>query len=218
MKTVVTKAEYAALKGRGPSAVSNWIAEGKITPTALVGEGVRARIWVEQADRDLALRLDPSQQAAQAQPVMPATVPLAPSEQPANLPLELPQQSHPFHSGAGGQNTDDADLRRKRKADADRAEHDAEAARRKNALDEGRWIDAAEAAREWGRELARIRTETETFLFTTLARSLGDRFGLDWKAVAVLMRDQYRAHCQGVVDEALSHVERRETELAQAAE
>src|SRR4051812_39722045 len=98
MKTIVTKAEYAALKERGASAVSNWIAEGKITRAALVGEGVRARIWVEQADADLLLRLDPSQQTAQPQPVAPSAAPLVP-EQPANLQVE-PQL--PYRSGAGG--------------------------------------------------------------------------------------------------------------------
>lgn len=214
MKTIVSKAEYAALKERGASAVSNWIAEGKITRAALVGEGVRARIWVEQADADLLLRLDPSQQAAQPQPVAPSAAPLVP-EQAANLQVE-PQL--PYRSGAGGQNADDEYLRRKRKADAERAEHDTEAARRKNSLDEGRWIDAADAAREWGRELSRIRTETETFLFTALARHLADRHGLDWKTLAVEMRDLYRAHCQGIATGAGVDAEAREMELAQAAE
>ena len=69
MKTLVTKAQYAALKGRRASSVSNWIRWGKISKRALVGDGVRARIWVEQADRDLLLTLDPSQQAAQARPI-----------------------------------------------------------------------------------------------------------------------------------------------------
>ena len=79
MKTIVTKAQYAALKGRKPSNVSNWIREGKITHLALVGSGVRAQIWVEQADHDLLCTLDPSQQAAQARPFAPTTTRLAPA-------------------------------------------------------------------------------------------------------------------------------------------
>ena len=40
MKTIVTKAEYAALKAREPGSVSNWIRGGKISARALVGTGV----------------------------------------------------------------------------------------------------------------------------------------------------------------------------------
>ena len=41
MKTIVTKAQYAALKARQPGSVSNWIRDGKISARALVGTGVR---------------------------------------------------------------------------------------------------------------------------------------------------------------------------------
>ena len=69
VKTIVTKAEYAALKAREPGSVSNWIRGGKISARALVGTGVRARIWVEQAGYDLLLNLDPAQQDAQTHPI-----------------------------------------------------------------------------------------------------------------------------------------------------
>lgn len=65
LETIVTKTEYARMRGRDASRVSRWIAEGKITPAALVGEGIRARIWVEQADADLDRNLDLGQQLAQ---------------------------------------------------------------------------------------------------------------------------------------------------------
>ena len=42
---------------------------GKISARALVGTGVRARIWVEQADLDLLLNLEPAQQDAQTHPI-----------------------------------------------------------------------------------------------------------------------------------------------------
>jgi hypothetical protein len=51
LRTIVTQAEYAKLKNREPSSVSKWIAEGKISKAALIGEGVRAQIWVEQAEK-----------------------------------------------------------------------------------------------------------------------------------------------------------------------
>lgn len=204
MKTIVTKADYAALKKRTPSAISNWIADGKITKAALVGDGVRAKVWVEQADADLLRSLDPAQQSAQIAPVA-ASSP---------LPLEQGLSPGPLTSPRAAASSDDEDLRRRRKADADRAEHEAEAARRKLAVEEGRWVDAAEAAKVWGRELSTLLSKTETFLFTHLPRDLADRYpGLDWKQVAVVIRQLYRKHRAEVSDEAGARREKRQQEL-----
>src|SRR5690349_10667216 len=74
VKTVMSKSEFARLKRRGASAVSNWIAAGKISEAALIGKGNSAKIWVEQAEADLAASLDPSQQAIQMAPIL-STVP-----------------------------------------------------------------------------------------------------------------------------------------------
>lgn len=196
MRTIVTKAEFAARKSRLPSAISNWIASGKISRAALIGEGVRARIWVEQAERDLELGLDPAQDAAQPVPALGA----------APVALQTPR--------AGAGQADDEDIRRRRKADADKAEHDAEGARRKLALDEGRWIDAAEAARVWGRELAKLTADTETFLFTTLAREIAQKHGLDWKALAVDIRDLFHRHRSSASEDAAKRREAVEMESA----
>lgn len=191
MKTIVTKQEFAQRKGRAPSAISNWIAAGKISKLALVGDGVRARIWVEQAEADLAMSLDPSQQAAQD---VPATLPTTagPTLQPRSTTI------------------DDEDLRRRRKADADRAEHEAEQARRRLAIDEGRYIVAEDAARAWGRELARLMSDTETFLFSSLARSVADRHGIDFKQLAVFMREEFRKFRAETSDEARQRREQLE--------
>ena len=62
MRTIMSKSRYAKSKGRSLSALSHWIATGKISRAALLGEGVRARIWVEQADANLERNLDPNQQ------------------------------------------------------------------------------------------------------------------------------------------------------------
>lgn len=210
MKTVITKGRYAALKGRAPSCVSNWITDGKISAAALVGEGQRARIWVEQADADLARNLDPSQQSYQAHPVSGS----APSPPPSDAPLPLvvaPARQR------GGSNEDDDDLRRRRKADADKAEHDAEAARRKLAIDEGRWLDAADARREWSKELSALVSATETFLFTTAARHLAEEYGLDWKELATKLRALYRQHRGQIASEAASRRQVMEA-MAEAAE
>lgn len=64
MRISMTKAQFAKAKGRSRGCISNWIATGKITKAALVGEGVRARVLVEQAERDLIANLDPVQQMA----------------------------------------------------------------------------------------------------------------------------------------------------------
>jgi hypothetical protein len=79
VRTIITKGEYARLKERSPAAVSIWIRDGKISRDALIGEGNAAKIWVEQADADLARSLDPAQQAAQAHPVglVPVPAPIA---------------------------------------------------------------------------------------------------------------------------------------------
>lgn len=210
MKTVVTKGEYARLKGRQPSAVSNWIADGRISAAALIGEGNRARIWVEQADADLARNLDPAQQAAQAVPIAPRL---------ADAPQPAPEQSNVFELRPSARAVqaamDDEDVRRRRRADADKAEHDAEAARRRNAVDEGRWMDTAAAQREWARELARIISDIETFLASTLARDLAEKHGLDWKELSVELRRAFRSHRSVAADGAGR--EREEAEQAAVA-
>jgi hypothetical protein len=174
VKTIETKQEFAARKNRKPSAISNWIAAGKISRTALVGEGVRARIWVEQAERDLMVSLDPGQQSAQPVPVT------------ASLPSDTIFRPAPA--------AEDEDLKRRRKADADRAEHEAESAKRKLLVDSGRYVVAADAAAAWGRESAKMVSDVETFMSTTLAREIAENHGLDWRAVSVEMRESFRKH------------------------
>jgi hypothetical protein len=75
----------------------------------------------------------------------------------------------------------------------------------------GKLINAAAAAKEWGRALSKIIADTETFVCTTLARDIAERFGLDWKAVSVASREAYRQHRAAAAEEA-------QTELAQLAE
>lgn len=191
-RTVESKGDYARRHGRAPSSVSNWIAEGKISPEALIGTGVRARIWVERADADLARSLDPGQQAAQAHPIEGAIM----------TPPAPPRASLAATTTPVGEDLADDFVRRRRKADADRAEHEAEMARRKLAVDDGRWIDAAAAQRAWSAELAKLLAGVDTFLGNRLAHAIADRFGLDWKELAVLLRQEFRRHRDGVADEA----------------
>jgi len=56
MSEILSKGAYAIRLGKMPSAVSNWIARGKLTGAALTADG---RIVVEEADRQLGLSVDP---------------------------------------------------------------------------------------------------------------------------------------------------------------
>ncbi|MFG1262350.1 hypothetical protein [Xanthobacter aminoxidans] len=178
MKTIITKGEFAKLKGRAPSAISNWIADGRITAAALVGSGVRARIWVEQAERDLARNLDPSQQIAQDRPVsMAAPAGSVAPEAPA-APLPAPAE--------------DEDLRRRRRADAESAEHQAELLRMKREREAGRWVEAADAQKRFSAELVKFVTEVETWAAQKLARTLAEKHGLDWRTLSADVRASWR--------------------------
>jgi hypothetical protein len=195
MRTVVSKGEYARMRARSSQAVSNWIARGKISAAALIGEGNAAKIWVEQADADLARTLDPAQQAAQEHPVAGALA--APVPAPAAMPAPLLAPT--------GAPLDD-DLARRRRAEADLAELQAEHTRRKMAQDEGRWIEAAAAAKEWGRALTNIIGETETFIGSTLARETAEQFGLDFKTLSVAFRKSYHKHRAAAAQSALDEL------------
>lgn len=195
IRTLVTKGQYAQLKGRSPAAVSHWIDDGKISVAALIGVGQRAKIWVEQADRDLAASLDSEQQDRQAAPVLPPSV--APAS--ASMPI----------------GTDD--ISRRRKADADAAELVAEERRRKLAADSGKWIEAELAKKVWAQELTRIVSDMEIFVTSTLATEIAGQFALDGKQVAVAMREHFRSYREGVADTAAAAIEEGGAALAAAA-
>src|SRR5690606_9605999 len=58
---VVSKGEFARMVQVSPGRVSQWIAEGKIGPDALQGEGRLAKIIVDRAMAQVRLRRDPGQ-------------------------------------------------------------------------------------------------------------------------------------------------------------
>lgn len=193
-KTLVTKGEYARRKKRSPAALSKWIKLGRISQAALVGEGNSAKIWVEQAEADLTASLDPSQQLMQLAPILPPEPTAAEPPQPRQISER------------------ELDLARRARADADKAEHDAEAARRKNEIEAGRWVNAEEAQRTFARELAKVIADTEMY-FQTLARELADRHGLEWKTLVVEIRDSFRRFRADASDDA-----RRRREAAERAD
>jgi hypothetical protein len=201
VKTIVSKGEFASRMQRSPACVTKWIKLGKISAEALIGEGNAAKIWLERAKADLSASLDPSQQAIQLAPIESnlETAPIAVRE--PESPSTLVNDRVAYASER------ERDLARRAKADADKAEHDAEAARRKLALDEGRYVVAEDAAAAWGREMSKFVSEAETFIGATLPRDLADRHNLDWKVIASEMREAWRGFRAKASDDAK---ERRE--------
>lgn len=65
MPDVISKSAYAARRGVATSAVSNWIARGKLTGAALTADG---QINAEEADRQLGQTVDPGRGAQAATP------------------------------------------------------------------------------------------------------------------------------------------------------
>jgi hypothetical protein len=61
MSKLISKSEFARRRGVSPQRVGQWVAEGKITPPALVGEGRSAKINEAAAIEQLAGRLDTNQ-------------------------------------------------------------------------------------------------------------------------------------------------------------
>ncbi len=61
MSTLMTNADFARAVGVTPGRVSQWKAEGKITPAALIDQDGRTMIDAERACEDLGRRLDLSQ-------------------------------------------------------------------------------------------------------------------------------------------------------------
>lgn len=61
METAVSKGRFAELIGVSAGRVSQYLAEGKISPSALVGTGRNAKILIDRAKADLRLTLDVGQ-------------------------------------------------------------------------------------------------------------------------------------------------------------
>ncbi|MGD9544961.1 hypothetical protein [Methylocystis sp.] len=200
MKTIESKGEFATRMQRSPACITKWIKLGKISAAALVGEGNSARIWVERAKADLSASLDPSQQAIQVAPIdacAPAPPPIVESA------LAPPPPANPGLGSVASER--ERDLARRARADADAAELDAEAKRRKLALDEGRYVVAEDAAAIWGRELSKFIGEAETFIGTSLSRDIAERHNLDWKTLASQMREAWRAFRANYSEDARAH-------------
>lgn len=177
LRTILTKGEFAKRKHRSPACVSNWLAEGKISQAALVGEGHRARIWLEQAEADLAASLSPNQQWSKDFPanertsLFPASDTTAPEPVPVS-DLEL-------------------DRARRAKADADKAEYDAEVVRRRLLLDNGRFVLTRDVVAQTGKITTRMMTFFENAL-VELAAAIASKYSLPQRDVLHVLREEFR--------------------------
>ncbi len=162
---VVSKARFAALEGVGKSAVSNWIAEGKLNGDALVGAGRGAMINVAVARQQLGRSLDPSQRLAQV------TV--------------SGRASGEFAASAEGESA------RYQRARADMAEIDARRARQREQADAGLYLLTADARAAWTRELAGLIQAIELWL-PRAAEQLAGATGASHRELTVVLRRAWR--------------------------
>ena len=89
---------------------------------------------------------------------------------------------------------------------ARQAGYDADLSQLKLERESGRWVEAHKAQAAWGRELARIRAEMESFLANRMAREVADEMGLDWKQLAVMFREKYQGFCRTEAERAAATV------------
>lgn len=165
---VISKGEFAARLGRSAGAISQWIAAGKLSGAALVGEGRRAKINVTAAMAQLGAGLDLGQQLAQPRPVIAA---------------------NGVRRGAAA----DAPARLLA-ARADREEIALVLDRAKAEAAAGRWVDAAEVEAAWAAEMTALINATETWLVSDAAAAsiTAAAGGAGLREVATMLRRGYR--------------------------
>lgn len=203
----VTKGEFARMVGRAPSAISNWIADGKLSGAALDGEGRSARVVVSEAMRQLGTKLDARQQMAQAQPV---------------------ETGQGFVRAAPGRGAVGDAQERLAEAKAEREELALIRERADAKARDGHWLPTDQARAEFAAVLHQAIRTTEVWLQleapqTVLSALIPDdievlanrldttpqvvrgvlaALGVDQRALGVLLRDGYRAHRRQVADRA----------------
>jgi phage terminase Nu1 subunit (DNA packaging protein) len=203
----VTKGQFAVMMKVSPGRVSQWIADGKIGKAALIGTGVRAKINAEIAREQLGRTLDPVQLAAQNREL-------------PELPTEAPALAE---RKGGGQPLDpviDSDQVRFNRARADRAEIEAEQARRELDAERGRYTLAEAALREWTKQ-AKALIDAEHEWHRDLALVIASELGIEAKAVEGVLRREFRVFCQKRSDlalAALAQIEQLQGDLALSTE
>lgn len=164
---VVSKGQFAALRNVSPGRVSQWISEGKIKKSALVGEGRNARINVKAAVLQLRGSLDVSQAGGNGLATNLDLQPAAPSPAVDLIAEAIKQQR----------------LDQLRRANRQKAEE--EAAR------SGKYIETADAIRQLGTVASQLMSVVEGSL-TELATAISAKFEIPQRDVLHLLRGEFR--------------------------
>lgn len=192
---IVTKGEFARLRGVSQGRVSQWLSEGKIDATALVGEGRSARINVEVATAQLRARLDPTQLTG-----LNASGTDLSSRAPAPPPsLPLPVVTLPTSNGTLEQIQSEKLTQAKI---ATRKALDDEKARL------GVYVLAADARGEMGRIAAQMLKSFEGAL-ADFAAALSAKFELPNRDILHLLREEFRRNRERNSQEAAAEAEAR---------
>lgn len=125
-RRLVSKSEFARLRGITPARISQLIGDGRIHGDAIVGTGPRAQIDANVANQQLGDSLDITQQMAQQRPTAPDGLPLS------------------------------SDQKRIQAAKAEQAEISARQARREEAAQAGFYVRTEDVRRAWSRELTEL--------------------------------------------------------------
>lgn len=177
---LVTKSQYARMRNREPSAVSNWIAGGKLAPPALVQQDGKELIDVAAADAMLAERLDPSQQLAQDTPIETEL-----DDDDAELLDDIETKVGSSKSGSI------TETRRYLTAKAEEKELDVERKKRAMMADSGRWLETAVAEKAFAQKLAAIFTDLEAWV-SAAGEELATELGTDIRATTLALRESMR--------------------------
>lgn len=181
MSEVVSKSRFAEIIGVSPGRVSQYISEGKISRTALVGEGQRAKIDVEAAKTDLRRTLDISQRLGNGistridadAATWPASEAMAPSAPPPEPPRGIDQE-----------------LKLEKLQQIRRANRNAAIA---DAQSRGELITTIDAKAEMTKVAMAMMQEFEGEI-TDFATAIAARFSLPQRDVIHLLRQRHREY------------------------
>lgn len=167
-QVLMTKGDFARAIRRSPGRISQLIREGKLHGAALAGE----KINVAVAKQQLGASLDPSQQIAQASPILPGL------DQPA-----------PTNAGEGPRTASASEGLIAAKTEGARLDN--ELRRRKLAEQEGRYVLADQARRAQATEHALIVQFVDSWIAEAGA-ALALEFGIDERAAIIFVQNSWR--------------------------
>jgi hypothetical protein len=186
MSELLPKGRFAERIGVSPGRISQMIAEGKIGPEAIEGDGPRAKIRVDVALAHLKQRLDPNQRfglngitTRLDQPVdVPPALPIDDPRPPASVPLTPVDSVDPVEERIKREKLRQAELVTAKLEREDRAAH-------------GAYVRTEAAREEMTRVAATLLTIFEGAL-PDLSGALAAQFGISGRDALHLLRQEFR--------------------------